>query len=415
MKRLIAITLILALVMSVFPILPPKTHAGIPSEVVGIENDAGSAIFDNTVGIGSGQIADKGIEIAEEGLKAAEGSKWYTNIGRGSKLIKWGGFTIGTIDTIRDTISIFNDKSKHSTTIGKWTDKGLLIIGTGMGWAATIGTIMTIGATAPATGTVAVVTGTGFAVATAGVAIVRGVANTETVRNIEDLMAGKKKIVFAPFERPDIKEGRDIIKEELGFDPYDHSDNEIPDPATGIPVYKPNIYLYCENDMEAEVRIYPPQWITQSIPRYDEATGWKARIVNGSLNGTGDFLFYEAEVPEEGFQKETGWKIEAGKHETLLSGILDKYGFNKKEKEDFLDFWLGMLDEDTDYYAYPQGNTEVDAMMPLLLDPYPDHVFRLWFYFEPANGKEPPQTPGEPDRIQRNGFSVVEWGGMLKK
>lgn len=390
--------------------------AGIPSEVVGITDDTGSAGFDNTVGIGSGLIGDKGVEIAEEGIKAVPGSGFYTKLGTVSKIIKWGGFTIGTIDTVRDTYALITDNSKHTTYIGKMTDKGLMLIGVGMGWAAAIGTVVTIGATAPVTGTAAVVTGTGFAVAAAGVAITRAIVNTESVRIIENILSGNRKgIGFAPFETPGFKENRQVVKEMLGFDPYDHSDDEIPDPNTGIPVYKPNIYVYSDSDRTAKIHIYPSAWITASIPTYEEGPGWTAEVVDGSLNGTNDFLFYEAIVPHVDFQVKKGWQISQGTLEADLEGMLAPYHFNAKEKADFMAFWVPMLRGSEDFTCYPQDNTIVDLLMPVRVEPAPDKLYRIWFYFVPT-GKTVAgevQAPENIVPIDHSGYSVVEWGGMI--
>lgn len=411
------IVAILCLTVLLMSLVAPKVFAGIPSEVVGIENETGSATFDNFVGIGSGEIGDRGIAIAQRGLEMAPQSGWYVNLGRAGRFVKWGGSAIGAIDTVRDSYSLITDKSKHTTWVGRWTDKGLQLVGTAMGWATIAGTAVVLVSTAPVTGTAAVVTGTTFAVAAAGVAVTRGVVNSDTVKAIEGLISGDKKLAFAPFESPNIKEARDIIKEELGFDPYDHSDNEIPDPNTGIPVYKPNIYLYSDNDMTADVKLYPSEWITCSEPLYNEATGWQASIFKGSLNGSEDYLFYEAVVPDEDFQKQQGWIIQAGGHHEALEAILDKYAFNEKEKKDFLEFWSGsgMLDSNQCYAVYPQDNSIVDGIMPLVVNPVPDHVYRIWFYFVPGEKGFTDLDPVKVVKIERDGFTAVEWGGMIKR
>lgn len=392
--------------------------AGIPSEVVGITDDTSSAGFDNTVGVLSGVAGDKGIEIAEEGIKTLPSSGFYTKLGTVSKIIKWGGFTIGTIDTVRDTYTLITDESKHITYVGKMTDKGLALIGVGMGWAATIGTIVTIGATAPVTGTAAVVTSTGFAVAAGVVAVTRAVVNTETVRKLEAILSGNRRAIgFAPFETPGFKENRQVVKEMLGFDPYDHTDDEIPDPNTGIPVYKPNIYVYSDTDLTASIHVYPSQWITASIPEYQEGPGWTAHVVNGSLNGSNDFLFYEAIVPRVDFQQRTGWPIRQGTLREDLEAMLAPYQFNAKEAQDFMDFWVPMLTGSEDLIAFPQDNAIVDLLMPLRIEPSPDKVYRVWFYFVPAKAAtaiagSPIQVPTNIPAIDHSGYSVVEWGGL---
>ncbi len=422
--------------------VPVTVFSGTVQNVVGIENDVPGTVVDNAFGIGSGMGGDVLISVGEEGLEAVPNSLKHGTSYIGGGLLKWGGYYIGAYDTTQDTIKIFTETSKHSTTTGKAIDKGLAVVSAGMGWASVIGgaiAIFTVTATAPATGTLAVVTGTTWAVGSAAVGLTRAVVNTETVRNIEDLMSGKKKLVFAPFERPGIKEGRDIIKEELGFDPYDRSWNEIPDPNTGIPVYKPNIYIYSNRDMAVNVKLSQYERITESIPEYDINNGWDAAICNGSINGSNDYLFYEALIPDEGFQKQTGWVINASEGrngggnslEEDLNRIVDLYKFNETEKKDFLEFWCGMLDSKTSYAVFPQETAIVDKIMPIDISPVPDNTCRIWFYFSPlGSGGETAATavmpsftttdatPGitEPDNIEsirRSDYTAVEWGGLI--
>lgn len=438
--KIIAVLLCFSLSLVFFP---QYAYSGLFSDTVvkpnGIEDDVSGTIADNAFGNAAGLAGDTLIEAGTEGLNSANaannlvsgGSRGaeYINAIRntgstpstirvvGGSIIKYGAFYIGAYDTTKDTYELFTKSSEHSTSAGKFVDKTLALTGVVMGWASIIGTtvvVLTVTATAPATGTVAAVTAPIFGVYAAGVAVTRAVVNSETVRNVEDLMAGKKKLVFSPYERPGIKEGRDIIKEELGFDPYDRSFNEIPNPNTGIPVYKPNIYIYSNKDMAVNVQIHPSRFITASIPHYNELEGWTANITNGSINGKGDFLFYEAEVPDEGFQKTSGSKINAGS----LAGDLEKlaavYGFNDRETKDFCDYWGRILNDGKDYYAYPQNTEIVDSIMPLDIQPAPSDIFRIWFYFLPCEGRAVPDEPCI-EKITRGDYTVAEWGGLMGK
>lgn len=435
--------LILCISISMIFIVPQYSYTGAFADTVakpnGIEDDVSGTVIDNAFGNLSGLAGDTLIEAGTEGLNAANpagklvsggsrGAEYINSIRNagsapstirvvGGGLIKYGGFFIGAYDTTKDTYDLFTKPSEHSTSAGKFIDKSLSATGVVMGWASVIGTavvILTVTASAPATGTVAAVTAPIFGVYAAGVGITKAVFNTETVRNVEDLMAGKKKLVFAPFERPGIKEGRDIIKEELGFDPYDRSDNEIPNPNTGIPVYKPNIYIYSNKDMTVNVQVHPAQFITESIPFYNEREGWNANITGGSINGSNDFLFYEAEVPDEGFQKTAGSVVNAKSMLQDLDRLVSAYGFNEKEKADFIEYWGKVLNDGRDYYAYPQTNNIVDTIMPLDIKPAPGNIFRIWFYFAPVDGKAAPEEPTV-EGIVRGEYTVVEWGGLIGK
>jgi hypothetical protein len=182
--------------------------------------------------------------------------------------------------------------------------------------------------------------------------------------------------------------------------------------ADDIPSRKPNIYLYSDRDLTAQVWLAPEDAITISDPVYRPGMGWQAEIRNGSLNGNGDFLFYESVVPDSRWQKDEGYVIRAAHREQDMASMLGPYGFNEKETAEFIDYWSSHLTGGVDYAFYPQEIDAVDRVMPLSVSPEPDHVSRIWFYAEPLVTAPEPVT--SPEQIVRDGFYVVEWGVMIR-
>jgi hypothetical protein len=176
-------------------------------------------------------------------------------------------------------------------------------------------------------------------------------------------------------------------------------------------IRKPNIYLYSDRDLTARVQLAPEHAITVSEPVYQPGKGWQAEIRNGSLNGAGDFLFYEALVPSPGWQKEEGYIIRAAYREEDMASMLGEYGFNEKETREFIDYWAGCLTGEADYVFYPQETGAVDRVVQLHISQEPDEVSRIWFSIEPL--VRAPEPVRSPEKIIRNGFHVVEWGGMI--
>ena len=99
---------------------------------------------------------------------------------------------------------------------------------------------------------------------------------------------------------------------------------------------KPNIYLYSDRDLTSRVRLFPETAITVSDPPYRPGIGWMAEIRNGSLNGQGDFLFYEGTGHFSGWQKEEGYVIRGAYREQDMASMLGEYGFNEKETDEFI-------------------------------------------------------------------------------
>ena len=190
------------------------------------------------------------------------------------------------------------------------------------------------------------------------------------------------------------------------------SDNSFRDDArVDGPIKKPNIYLYSDRDLTAQVQLTPEKAITASEPAYQPGKGWLAQIRDGSLNGNGDFLFYEAIVPDSGWQKEEGYVIRAAYREQDMVAMLGPYGFNEKETVEFIEYWASHLIGDVDYVFYPLETDAVEQVMPLSVRPKPDHVMRIWFYAEPLITAPKPVT--SPERIIREGFYIVEWGVFI--
>lgn len=179
-------------------------------------------------------------------------------------------------------------------------------------------------------------------------------------------------------------------------------------------VYKPNIYIYSDRNIDVNVKIIQHQYITESIPLYDTERGWDAKIVGGSINGCNDYLFYEAEVTDPGWQKKEAFIIRGKFLKEDMLRILKLYQFNKKESDDFIEYWVEKLEGTKDYIFYPQYNELLDKLMRLDITPRPDYLFRVWFLIEEYKGKQSFTEIEKPVEILREPYTVVEWGGIIK-
>jgi len=124
-----------------------------------------------------------------------------------------------------------------------------------------------------------------------------------------------------------------------------------------------------------------------------------------------NFLFYEAEVnvntPAE------GWCVAQANLKTFFTKTLTIYGLNQTEINDFIEYWTARLIDSPYYSVHPLLNHDIDAVCPISINPNPDNLLRLWFVFIPQieDVKVPaPKVPAFP----RNGFHVIEWGGILQ-
>ena len=132
------------------------------------------------------------------------------------------------------------------------------------------------------------------------------------------------------------------------------------------------------------------------------------------------YLFYESTTDGFHYQTEEGFFVPADKEarEAVFRRILTAYGLNEQEIADFVDYWVDRLPEGKSYLMYPQLTEAADAYMPVEITPVPDRIFRIWFVYESLeeeNAADIASKIPEPEitRFEREGFTVVEWGGIV--
>jgi hypothetical protein len=93
---------------------------------------------------------------------------------------------------------------------------------------------------------------------------------------------------------------------------------------------------------------------------------------------------------------------------------VEQTGFNEKETDDFIEYWIPRLTEHAYYAIYPQYNDELEQMIQLEFSTQPQNVIRLIYSVRGLeennlNVQEPAIPP-----FVREGFTVTEWRVILK-
>lgn len=180
-------------------------------------------------------------------------------------------------------------------------------------------------------------------------------------------------------------------------------------------VDKPIIYLYPEKATEMIVRLGNPENLTSSYPKYTD--GWNVvAYPDGTLidqtTGTKLYsLYWEGIKNSNNLDKTVGFIVKGADSAEFLEEKLEILGLNYKEKEEFIVYWLPKLESHNYNYIYFATEAEIEKEMPLELSVQPDTLIRIRMIFEglaePKEIKEQPLAPAP----ERNGFTVVEWGG----
>jgi hypothetical protein len=179
---------------------------------------------------------------------------------------------------------------------------------------------------------------------------------------------------------------------------------------------KPVIYLYPEKTTNVFVHVSPQGGFTFTEPEHGE--GWSVSAApNGLLieDGSGDaypYLFWEGrggiyETPDRGFV------VAKNEVHNFLVDKLTRLGLIEIERADFLKFWEPRMKDAPYYFVTFQGNAAMDRLAPLTVRPEPDTVIRILMDYMPL--EKPIEVQGyDIHTPKRKGFTVVEWGGVLR-
>lgn len=180
---------------------------------------------------------------------------------------------------------------------------------------------------------------------------------------------------------------------------------------------KPVVYLYPEKTTTVHVKVDAD--VTISDPYYDNKTGWQNVTArpNGQLTYKGksyDSLFWEGYGHGQYPTITSGLVVAQADAVATIKRQLREQGFNQKETSDFLDFWESRL-PNTPYIRLTWFTTgQMNELAPLTISPRPQTVIRTFLDFEGL--EKPVNLPPQQFRAPaRNGFTVVEWGGLLRE
>ena len=209
------------------------------------------------------------------------------------------------------------------------------------------------------------------------------------------------------------------INNAITFNFFNDNDN---DNCKKHVIGKPAIYIYPEKIQKTSVKLKIKGELTKDIPKYND--GWNVivkpngqmKVIGGNSQITYDYLFYENTVTKI-ITNDEAWLVEKDKLKEWFNIYLYKFGLNKFEADEFIDYWIPKLNSNYPNKKYVSikllDKKYLDEYMNLNITPKPDKTLRLEFVFRGFNTKfktkEPIITP-----FLRNGYYAVEWGGNIE-
>ncbi len=201
----------------------------------------------------------------------------------------------------------------------------------------------------------------------------------------------------------------DTIETDIRYNP-----NNDPDCNPNV-AYKPLIYLYPENITDVSVKLSNPNYLTSVYPRYNNS--WNV-IANpdGTLidKSTGRRLYglYWEGNNHYSSVKSDGFVVKGEDTLEFLEDKLALLGLNELEAEEFIIYWLPKLENNRYNYIRFEDVNEINSYMDLEIEPKPDSVIRILMDYKPLS-KPIEVVEQKITTPERDGFTVVEWGGSL--
>ena len=182
------------------------------------------------------------------------------------------------------------------------------------------------------------------------------------------------------------------------------------EPEPGV-AYKPVIYLYPEEKIKVSVNLTLDGRLTCTYPAY--GSGWQVTAFpDGTLTDTSgktyNYLYWEGETYAQ-YDLSKGFCVKGEDTAAFLEYALDKLGLTRREANEFIVYWLPLMEQNPYNIIAFQTDIYTDAAR-LEVNPAPDTLIRVFMAWHGADTYvELPEQ--ELDAPERKGFTVIEWGG----
>lgn len=175
---------------------------------------------------------------------------------------------------------------------------------------------------------------------------------------------------------------------------------------------KPVIYLYPTSEQTVSVKLDYKGKLTCTYPKYND--GWKVKAKpDGTLTNIYDnkeysYLYWEGNSNNK-YDMSKGFVVKGSDTEKFLQEKLAYLGLTPKEYNEFIVYWLPILQQNK-YNLIAFAGEDYDKTAELDINPKPDSILRVMMLYKPLN-KPVNIEEQKLKHFDRNGFTVIEWGG----
>lgn len=177
---------------------------------------------------------------------------------------------------------------------------------------------------------------------------------------------------------------------------------------------KPVIYLYPEEKTNVTVTFKNRDLLTTTYPKLIDK--WEVvAYPNGDLYDLKNQYYYA--LYWEGKQTYTvnfdeGFYVEKDDAIVFLEEKLKKIGLSDRERNEFIMYWLPVLEKNEKSLVYFELTEELQKRNELIINPNPDSLLRVLMHVKKVDKKVSIKEQKLPT-FNRKGFVVLEWGGTV--
>lgn len=176
---------------------------------------------------------------------------------------------------------------------------------------------------------------------------------------------------------------------------------------------KPVLYLYPEKTTKVTVNFEKEENLTTTYPKFNDQ--WEMTVSpNGDMyDKAGKYYYglYWEEDQNHTVDFKEGFYVTKDNAIEFLEEKLTYIGLNDKERNEFIMYWLPIIEKNEHNLIYFELTEERDSFNKLQISPKPDSMLRIAIHVKKVNGpkkiKEQKLTS-----FERKGFTAVEWGGI---
>ena len=200
----------------------------------------------------------------------------------------------------------------------------------------------------------------------------------------------------------------DTINEKNVRFEINYIDDSIPDT-----IDKPMIYIYPTNDIDLKIKLINDDKLTHTYPKY--VNEWNVHVTKDSTifdykTKRNYYALYREGIDNSIIDMNEGFVVKGKQTSIFLENKLSYLGLNDREINEFIVYWISKMENNNYNFIRFRTLKEINEYMPLEFSEKPDTLIRVIMDFKPLNKKINVKEQ-KLEKMQRKGFTIVEWGG----